>query len=219
MTKLFASLAAAILGLVAVAAQPAAAEDAAVGQVSRSDGAPQVQRADALLAATPGLPVLVDDLLITDARSRLEVTLADRSVVVIGPASQVRVVSLELAADDTRESSVLDVVSGILRATVTPGGSFEVQARSTVVSVRSTEFTVETAPDRVSALVLDGVVTVADPAQDVESVDLTRGLGIDIFVPPRESETGGQPGPPMPPDVHVWGPQRVAETVLRTRLP
>ena len=103
MTKLFASLAVAILGLVAVAAQPAAAEDETVGQVSRSDGAPQVQRADALLAATPGLPVLVDDLLITDARSRLEVTLADRSVVVIGPASQVRVVNLELAAEYLRQ--------------------------------------------------------------------------------------------------------------------
>lgn len=223
MTKLFASLATAILGLAVLAATvaplPAAAQDDSAGQVSRTAGAPLVQRGGALLAATPGLPVEVDDLLITDARSRLEVTLADRSVVVIGPASSVLVVSLETAVDDTREGTVLDIVSGILRATVTPGGSFEVRARSTVVSVRSTEFTVEAAPDRVSALVLDGVVTVADPGHEVPPVQLTRGFGIDIFLDEQAGETGDQPGEPMAADVHIWGPQRVAATVLRTRVP
>ena len=204
----------AVLAIAAMAlawpAMPLLAADPA-GQVATVRGEPALHRGSERFAAVAGTPVRVGDLLVTGPRDRLEIHLADASVVVIGPASQVRIDTMALAPDGQRETGILEALSGLLRAVVSPGGDFDVRARATTVSVRSTELAVETGADRVSVLVLAGRVAVADPAIAAGSADLAPGDGIDIATD-SATDTATVAGPQR------WGPPRVARTMALTTI-
>ena len=220
---------AAVLGLALLAATggsaPAIAEDA-VGRLSRAEGVVLVLRDGATETLSVGGDVLRGDRIITSPQSRGEVTLLDSTMVIIGPSSTVEAVALVTDAAGSRQQGTLDVVSGILRALVTPGGAFDVRTRAAVASVRSTEFVVEVTAPQVSVFVADGVVAVvprsaaaAPSDRDDEALGgivgesaaaapptLSAGQGIDVV------DGEGARG------VREWGDQRIADVIGRTTL-
>jgi hypothetical protein len=199
------------VAFVCVATATAAQEAGEAGQVSQIRGAPELIRGADRLAVVAGTPVLVGDILVTQARDRMEILLVDRSVIVIGPASRVRIARYDTDGDGARAAGVLEVVSGLLRAIATPGGDLDVRARTTVVSVRSTTFTVEAAADRNAVFVASGSVAVADPAIDGGVAVLTAGEGIDVRLDPGPGEAAVL-GPQR------WGVSRIADTIERTTI-
>ena len=201
-----------LLFIFAAVSPPPARADQPAGQVNRVRGAPELHRGAEHLAAVPGMAVLVGDVVVTDDHARLELALADQSIVVVGPASRVSVERFALTAGGRRSDCMLEAVAGVLRAVVSPGGDFNVQARSTVVSVRSTQFTVEAATDRTSVFVAEGAVDVADPAIAGGTARLSYGEGIDILFNPAADQA-----PVIGPQ--RWGSPRVARTIDRTRVP
>lgn len=122
-------------------------------------------RAEALSA---GSRVFEGDLLETQARTRLEVQLADASAVRLGPSSKVTlaVAAFGAAPEDRRFSASLAL--GRIWASVVHavGGDsrFEVQTENAVAGVRGTAFEVEAAGDGSSAVrVYEGRVAVREP--------------------------------------------------------
>ena len=208
-----------VLAAFAVAASPVLADDPA-GQINRVRGTPELERDGARQPASTGQEVLVGDLLITDGQSRLELMMTDQSTIIIGPLSQVRVAAFSVLPEGARERSVLEVVSGILRAIVTPGGDFDVRARAAVVSVRATELAVEAAADGVAVLVLSGTVEVAGAAIGEAPITLTPGEGIDLVEEAGDPPDGDDaPAAPAIPAPRSWGAARIADTLQRTTLP
>ncbi len=185
-----------------VGAQPA---DPA-GRVTRLRGTAVLVRGGEASGLAVGVEVQVADRVVTHAASRVEVTLSDGTLVVLGPGTDVAVAAF--AADDIggRSNGTLSMLSGILRALVSPsgmGGGFSVEGRLAVASVRSTELVVEVVENRMSVLSVEGEVDVrAGGAQAV----LLAGDGVDV-------EGGG----PLP-EPSQWGATRVADALARTRI-
>ena len=219
---------AAALGLALLAAigpAPAFAQDA-VGRLSRAEGVVLVLRDGTTEPLSVGREVLRGDRIMTSPQSRGEITLLDSTMVIIGPSSTVEAVALVTDAAGVRQQGTLDLISGIVRSLVTPGGAFDVQTRAAVASVRSTEFVVEVTAPQVSVFVADGVVavvplgTAATPGDlDDEAAGAVVGESADTAPPTLSAGQGidvvggeGMGG------VREWGDQRIADVVGRTTL-
>ena len=208
------------MGLALLAAGgPAIAQDA-VGRLSRAEGVVLVLRDGATETLSVGGDVHRGDRIITTPQSRGEITLLDRTIVIIGPSSTLEAVALVTDDAGVRQQGTLNLISGILRALVTPGGAFDVQTRAAVASVRSTEFVVEVSAPQVSVFVASGVVAVVpfgltdDEASEAapgepaapEPPTLSAGEGIDVV------SGEGMRG------VREWGRQRIVDVLDRTTL-
>ena len=217
---------AAALGLALLAAVgPAIAQDA-VGRLSRAEGVVLVLRDGTTAPLSVGREVLRGDRIMTNPQSRGEITLLDSTIVIIGPSSTVEAVALVTDAAGGRQQGTLNLISGILRSLVTPGGAFDVQTRAAVASVRSTEFVVEVTAPQVSVFVADGAVAVVPVGaavtpsdRDDEAVGAVVGESADATPPTLSAGQGidvvdgeGMRG------VREWGDQRIADVIGRTTL-
>jgi hypothetical protein len=113
-----------------------------------------------------GAPVFEGDVLETARRTRLEVKLADQSVVRLGPASRAVVQAAKFGAtvEDRKVSAKLVVGQVWANVAKAIGGEarFEVQTANAVAGVRGTTFRVDAARDRsVVVKVYSGTVAVA----------------------------------------------------------
>ncbi len=190
--------------------QQATAQDAAaVGTVVQ-----QLGTVTALRGAGPGLlligaPVFRSDRIVTAAASRVRIEFVDRSVLAIGPESDVVVADYLVDGDDNRLRGVISLLLGIVRATVGPGrpdAAFDIESRAAVASVRATDWVVEVQSDRTSVFVVEGTVTVA-AASGAGSVVLTAGQGTDVLIDRDPAEP------------KLWGAARVRDVLDRTRVP
>lgn len=136
----------ALAGLaLAVAALSAAAEDA--GQIKTAQGSAQIERDGQRIAVVPGLHVRQSDSIITGDNGAVGVTLADNSLLSIGPNT---VMSLDkYAFDSTTYEGQMDasikkgtilVVSGKL-VKHTPG-AMRIHTPASIMGVRGTKFIV-----------------------------------------------------------------------------
>lgn len=114
-----------------------------------------------------GSPVYEDDLLATGARSRLELTLRDQSVLRVGPRAKLRLATAAFGRkpDDDRRVSA-ELVVGDLWARVKKAfgaeSRFEVRTENAVAGVRGTTFRVDARADRSCVVkVYGGAVAVA----------------------------------------------------------
>lgn len=142
----------ALAGLaLAVVAFGAAAEDA--GQIKTAQGSAQIERDGHRIAATPGLHVRQSDSIITGDDGAVGVTLADNSLLSIGPNT---VMSLDKYAFDTttydgqmdasiKKGTIL-VVSGKL-VKHTPG-AMRIHTPASIMGVRGTKFIVHVSEPR-----------------------------------------------------------------------
>ncbi|HET7826554.1 MAG TPA: FecR family protein [Anaeromyxobacter sp.] len=159
-------LAAAVAGVALLAAPAPAAVARPAGSVTFVSGEATRSAAWRTERLAPGTPVFAGDALETRRRTRLEVRLADESVLRLGPLS--RAVVEEAAFGSTPEDRKVSakLVVGKIWANVAKavGGEarFEVQTDNAVAGVRGTTFRVDAAKDRsVVVKVYSGTVAVA----------------------------------------------------------
>ncbi len=145
----------------AAAATPAASVTYLAGEASRrAAGAPE--------PLAVGSAVYADDLLETRTRTRLELTLVDRSVLRLGPRSRVRLTKALFGATAADREVAATIAVGSVWAKVTralAGGRFEVRTSNAVAGVRGTTFRVDARADRSCVVkVYSGAVAVAGGA-------------------------------------------------------
>jgi len=131
-------------------AQAASAEPAAAvaGMVKRATGAVRLERDNTGLAVAPGLSVLVGDTVRTGSDGAVGITLADDTLLAIGPDSEL--VLSEFAFNNTTQDGnmlaslwrgTLSVVTGLIGRKAPE--NVRVQTRTVVLGVRGTEFIVD----------------------------------------------------------------------------
>ncbi len=126
-----------------------------------------------------GKPVFQGDVLETQRRTRLEVKLADQSVLRLGPSSKAEVSAAAFGKTVEERNVSAKLVVGKVWANVAKavGGSqrFEVKTENAVAGVRGTTFRVDAATDRsVVVKVYSGTVAVASgpiPRRDHEGAE------------------------------------------------
>ncbi|MFN3305083.1 MAG: FecR domain-containing protein [Roseateles sp.] len=149
-------------------AQPACEVAAVQGEALQADGRP--------LAAGDRLDV--GATLRTGAAGRVRLRCSDGSVVVLADRSQLRIVAYAAPARPSRAAELL-LELGLVGQRVTPqaGGSWRVRTPTAVTAVRGTEFSVEVADDRATAVHLRaGEVEVAPLDAPQATVRLTPAL-------------------------------------------
>ena len=87
-----------------------------VGRISRSAGPVSILRGSQAIAGALDTELLAADRIQTGADARAEVTFSDGSVLTVGPASDVAIAAF--APDPGESNAVIDLLSGIVRATV-----------------------------------------------------------------------------------------------------
>jgi hypothetical protein len=187
---------AALLAAAAAAAAPAAAAPAAgtvtflAGEATRAPSAGgEAEKLAVGGAVRPG------DVLETKRRTRLEVRLADRSVLRLGPSSRavVQAATFGKSVEERNVSAKLLVGKVWANVAKAVGGEsrFEVQTENAVAGVRGTTFRVDAAKDRsVVVKVYSGTVAVAQGAF------------------PRPEHGGGKDGKPE--RKQIAGPEEVS---------
>jgi hypothetical protein len=151
---------------VAFAVAPQAAPPAPAAQVTFLDGKASRSAGGKVEKLAVGSPLHEGDLVETERRSRLELSLADGSVVRMGPLSRARLEQAVFGktADDRKVSARLLVGAVWANVAKAVGGDarFQVQTENAVAGVRGTTFRVDAAKDRsVVVRVYSGTVAVA----------------------------------------------------------
>jgi hypothetical protein len=192
---LVATLLMAVAATAAPNAQPAGSVTFLAGEASRAAGG----KAEKLAV---GKAVYQGDLLETQKRTRLEVKLADGSVVRLGPSSkaEVQAAAFGKSVEDRKVSAKLVVGKVWANVAKAVGGEqrFEVKTENAVAGVRGTTFRVDAATDRsVVVKVYSGTVAVASGP-----------------IPRPEHNAPGTPGSTGSPSgkrerVQISGPQQV----------
>ncbi|MDH3474756.1 MAG: FecR family protein [Rhodospirillales bacterium] len=193
----------------ASAPAPALAQESGpVGLVVQKTGPVTVLRVAGAAALQVGDPVFQADQLLTGPKSKVKIELLDGSLLALGADSEVAVSEYLLDPAGKRRGGLLDLLRGILRATVAPdsGGAFDIRTRIAVASTRATDWIVELTEEHVSVFVAEGQVEVT-AYQTGTGVLLEPGFGTDV-------PEGRGPGQPK-----EWGQARVDEALARTSLP
>jgi len=185
-------LLAALAGAALLAAAPLAAPPAPAGTVTFLAGDATRSAGGRTEKLAVGSAVRAGDVLETQRRTRLEVKLADQSLLRLGPVSRavVETAAFGRTVEDRKVSAKLLVGKVWANVAKAVGGEarFEVQTENAVAGVRGTTFRVDAATDRsVVVKVYSGTVAVAQGAV------------------PRPEHAGGKPGRRQ-----VAGPQEVS---------
>ncbi|MCG8356421.1 MAG: FecR family protein [Kiloniellales bacterium] len=198
-----------LVGLWATGAAIAATPEP-VGQVVAERGDVRVAREGAERALTEGDFVFEQDRIVTGAaESNVQIVFSDRSSLAIGAESEVLLSRYRAGSAGARLEAVIDLVLGILRATVEGSGRrapFEVRSRTAVASARGTDWIVEAMSDRTAVFVVSGRVGVSAYG-GLGSLVLTDGYGTDVL----ENRAPKRP--------KRWGDARVEDALERTRIP
>ena len=200
------TLAAASGGLL-LAARSGLTAQPGIGHVTRRTGEAAAIRGPAIVALAPGDPVFVDDILRTGLESRLLISCADGLQITIGPATELAVRRFLAQQPGHPLEVVLGLLQGIARlvgAAIPGGRTIEIDTRTAIASVRSTEWLLESTAKGTGVLSIEDEVTVLALAGG--QVVLQPGQGTDV--PP-----GGPPKAPA-----IWGDARRRDAIARTTI-
>jgi hypothetical protein len=192
-----------LLALVLLLPMGARAADP-IARVVEQDGVAFVLRGAAQpQALAVGADLYVDDEVRTGADGRLVVESPAGLKLVIGSASEVRIRRWLVDTQRSRLDVILGMLTGVMRLLAESTGgpqTVEVETRTAVASVRSTEWLVEATGAGTTVFSVEGPVTVLSPQG---SVTLATGDGTDVRL-------GASPTPPVP-----WGQARIDRTLAR----
>lgn len=200
------SLAVAGGGLLLAATRGLSAEPG-IGRVTRRTGEAAAIRGAAIIALAPGDPVFVDDILRTGPQSRLQIGCTDGLEITIGPTTELTLRRFLADQPGRPIQIVLGLLQGIARlvgAAIPGGRTIEIDTRTAVASVRSTQWLLESTDKGTGVLSIEGEVTVLALAGG--QVVLQPGEGTDV--PP-----GGPPKAPA-----LWGEARRRDAIARTTV-
>ncbi|MGD9744257.1 MAG: FecR domain-containing protein [Dongiaceae bacterium] len=187
----------------------AQAQSPTVGTVSRFVGVVLVVSDGASRPVQNGMALHIGNRIVTGETGRLEIHLADGSVLVVGPATEIALDRFVAPSAANAGDALIEVIAGILRIALDSASSwtrFEVTTRTAVASVRSTEWVVDAKPDTTGVFVIEGRVTVVERGLK-GGVILDPGFGTDV-------KAGEPPTPPK-----RWGQKRVDDAMARTTFP
>ena len=195
-------------GLVAAGAGPAPAlVEEAVGEIASMSGSAVVLRGQGFTALGPGSAIFADDIVRTGPDGKVLILCRDGLRLAVGGGTEIAVRAYLVDAPNGTLQAALGLLRGIVRLI---GGDslrrqwIEVDTRTAVASVRSTEWLVESTAKGTGVLSLVGAVEVVGLAGG--AVLLQPGEGTDV--PP-----GGPPNPPA-----RWGAPRRLDAIARTTL-
>ena len=181
-----------ICTLLAAALLPATSM-AAAGEVSFLEGSATRTPADKGKAVTLAMKGSVEqgDLVETGANGKLEITLGDKSVVRLGPASKLRLE--EAAFTDTSRSFKGTLLLGKVWSKVTSvfgsERNFEVKTERAVAGVRGTVFRVDADKTKaVTVKVYDGTVAVAGSQATTSAPAVKKGERVQVAGPSEVSK-------------------------------
>lgn len=174
-----------ILSVVTTPVLPAYAQAAAqqqAGEVSARLPQGEIARTGATLAAEPGTDVLWDDLVTTNERGRVRITLGDGSTLNVGSESSLRVVQ----HDEQSRQTDLTLTFGKMRTRVqgldqSKGQRFEIRTNTAVLGVIGTDFFVEVLATLTRIIVFEGVVLVRNINPNVRG-EVRAGPGMVVLV-------------------------------------
>lgn len=135
-----------LAAVVAAAALPATAADA--GIVKRLQGNITLQRAGQPVPVAPGTPVQAGDRIATGADGAVGLTMADDSLVTLGPSSTLVVSEYRFDSTTNEGGFIARLVKGTLHLVTgliakTQPQNVKVETRNAVMGVRGTEFIVD----------------------------------------------------------------------------
>jgi len=211
MRRVRAGVAAAMLAAMVLWPGAAAAQEGqdAVGRASDLRGTVLVERDGRVQPLAVGASIRRGDRIFVGPDSRAKLRLADGTVIAAGAASEVRIDEFTAEKDVSGLGTILSLLRGIVRATLsgaTAPSRFEVRTQAAVASARSTDFVVESRDVATSVVAIAGRVAVSTARPPAE-VLLDPGFGTDVIA-------GSPPAPPA-----KWGAGRVRSFVARTDLP
>lgn len=136
----------ALAALVLAASAPAWAADA--GIVKRLQGSVTLQRAGQPVPVTAGTPVQVGDRIATGADGAVGLTMADDTLVTVGPSSTLVISDYRFDSTTHEGSFVARLIKGTLHFVTgliarTQPQNVKVETRNAVMGVRGTEFIVD----------------------------------------------------------------------------
>lgn len=142
-------MAGAALGL--LAAPPLLAADGA-GLVKRLQGSVALQRGGQSLTPVPGTAVQVGDRIVTGADGAVGITMADDSLLSVGPSSTLVISDFRFDSTTQEGGFLAELVKGTLRLVTgliakTQPQNVNVQTRNAVMGVRGTDFIVDARTD------------------------------------------------------------------------
>lgn len=188
-----------------ILADPAAAATRA-GEVLALFGQSVVAAGGQTTPLKMGDPVNVGDSIEVGQGAKLKLRMIDGSVIAAASGSHVTITAYD--ADASHRDAMLTLAQGLLRAVVSPAGSFsrfEVDTATGVAAVRSTDWFIEAKQGGTQVGVLTGVVTLK-----------SSGTGHEVRIPARWGARV-EPGlDPMPP--RVWSESEFADVIARTNL-
>ncbi len=166
------------------------------GEVSARLPQGQIERPGARLVADPGTDVFWDDLVTTDQRGRVRITLGDSSVLNVGSDSSLRVVRHN---QQTRQTD-MTLTFGKLRSRLqkldpSRGERFEIRTNTAVLGVIGTHFFVEATATMTRVIVYEGIVLVRNISPAVRGERrVAVGFAVLIFADqPPLSPTPAEP--------------------------
>jgi ferric-dicitrate binding protein FerR (iron transport regulator) len=137
----FRLLAASVVMLAMFIANQAMAQTPA-GSVTTVTGTVRVERAGTTVPATPGMALDVGDRIVTDANSRVTITLTDNSKLELDESTSLVIDQQMVGA--TLRNTKLSLFGGVVRSfvsfTSSPTPNFEVHTPNAVASARGTEY-------------------------------------------------------------------------------
>jgi len=174
-----------ILSVVTAPVLPAyaqAAQQPRAGEVSARLPQGQIARPGEELAADPGVDVLWQDLVTTNPRGRVRLTLGDGSVLNVGSDSSLRVVR----SDEQSRQTDLTLTFGKMRTRVQgldpgQGQRFEIRTNTAVLGVIGTDFFIEVLATLTRIIVYEGLVLVRNIDEDIRD-RVTAGPGMVVLV-------------------------------------
>jgi len=180
--------------LAIVTSVPAAHAQGAVGTISQIQGTANIQRNGATIAATPNLPIILHDKVVTDANAAMTIALVDNSSLKLGPSSTLTFDESVLVNGVGAPSKVgllgghlHSLIVGAMRGSST---TFQVNTPNAVGAVRGTEWDTDYDEDehegskgcrkRTRVAVEDGTVLFCNTANPPQCRDVHQGKHSEI---------------------------------------
>jgi hypothetical protein len=175
------------------------------GRVARAEGSLSAIRSAGIVGLAVGDAVFMDDILRTGEGARALIACDDGLQIAIGPGTEMALRSFVAEAGSVAVVlGLLQEITRLIGGVVAGGRTIEIDTRTAVASVRSTEWVVESTGRGTGVLAIIGEVTVRGLAGGTARPG--PGEGTDV-VP------GGLPKAPA-----RWGETRRRDAITRTNL-
>jgi hypothetical protein len=170
-------------------------QDVRIGRVTALEGRATVLRQGRFAAQPLAMHAAIfqEDLIQTDAASKIRIALVDDTVISLGPQSRLEMRQFVYAAGQPTRTARLAVPVGLFRAIIKklwPQSTTEVITPTAIAAIRGTDFMGEVTAESTAIVVLEGTVIVSNVRATFRGLaTLTEGLGVTV--------TADQP-PPAP---------------------